>query len=370
MLMKTAYHRYSSGMSLIELMVAIAIGSLLMLGLASTFKNSSDTQREIERSGRLIENGRYAIDLLTTELHHAGYFGHFYAAVAAPGALPDPCEVSNLTNLTAAMSMPIQGYAAANLTTRPDIAATTCDDKGLFTNANLSPGSDIFVVRRASTAVFTGTPITNEVYIQANPRTMNILPGNSSATVPAMAANNTAQTMRKFPHDSTNTEPADTHKYQVHAYFVAPCSFGTGNNGVCTAADDTTPTLKRLELTSNGTSTIMRIVPLVEGVEYMKITYGIDTIPATINPATGFAGDGVPDVYTATPALTEWPLVVAARIYLLMRATEPSPGFVDTKQYAFPPTAITLGPFNDGFKRQVYSTEVRPMNLAGRREVP
>jgi type IV pilus assembly protein PilW len=360
----------ASGMSLIELMVAVAIGSLLMLGLATTFKNSSDTQREMERTGRLIENGRYATQLLTDDLHHAGYYGFYYEAVAAPAALPDPCETTSIPNLVTAMAMPIQGYAAANISSRPDISATSCDDKGLFTNANVSPGSDIFVIRRASTAVFSGTPITNEVYLQSNARTVSILRGNSSATVPAMAANNVAQTLRKFPHDTGDTTAADTYKYHNHVYFIAPCSFGTGTNDVCTTADDNIPTLKRLELTSTGTSTVMRIVPLVEGVEFMKVTYGIDTSPTDINLTTGFSGDGVPDAYIATPTAAQWPLVVAVRIYLLIRSTDPTPGHVDAKSYAFPPTGITLGPFNDQFKRHVYSTEVRPMNLAGRREIP
>jgi len=357
-------------MSLVELLVAIAIGSVLMLGLATTFKNSSDTSREMERSGRLIENGRYAIDLLANELRHAGYFGYYYAALAVPGSLPDPCEVGSMTNITSAMAMPIQGYSAANLTSRPDISATSCDNKGLFTTANVNAGSDIIVIRRASTAVFTGSPTTNEVYLQSNPRDAAILLGNSSATVPAMAANNSAQSMMKYPFNTASTEAADTRKYHTHVYFIAPCSFGSGTNEVCTAADDAIPTLKRLELTSNGTSTIMDVVPLVEGVEYMKITYGIDTSPATVNLTTGYAGDGVPDSYVATPSLAQWPLVVAVRIHLLIRSTGNTPGYVDTKQYTFPSTGVTLGAFNDAFKRHVYSTEVRPMNLAGRREVP
>jgi len=359
-----------TGLSLVELMVAVAIGSLLMLGLATTFKNSSDTQREMERTGRLMENGRYATQVLTDDLHHAGYYGFYYEAVAAPASLPDPCETGSTANMITAMAMPIQGYTAADLSSRPDISASTCDDKGLFVNANLSVGSDILVVRRASTALFTGTPATNEVYLQANSRTANILLGNNSATVPAQAADNTAQSLRKFPHDPASIDWADTSKYQTHVYFIAPCSFGSGTNGVCTTADDTIPTLKRLELTARSGTTVMRVVPLVEGIEFMKVTFGIDTSPVDINLTTGFAGDGVPDSYVTTPTAAQWPLVVSARIYLLVSATEPTVGHVDAKVYSFPPTAITLGPFNDPFKRHVYSTEVRPMNLAGRREIP
>lgn len=363
-------NRAQSGLSLIELMVAIAIGLMLMLGLTTTFKNSSDTQREIERSGRLIENGRYAVDLLGTELHHAGFFGYYYEPLAAPATAPDPCEITSLVNLQDALSMPMQGYAAPDLVTRPVISATSCDDKGLFTNANLSPGSDIFTIRRASTDVFTGNPTAQEVYIQANARAANILFGNASANVPVNAADNTAQTLKKHPHDTTSVDWADTHEYHVNTYFVAPCSFGSGADGQCAAGDDAIPTLKRLELSSVGGVREMSIVPLVEGVEYMKISYGIDTSPAAVHPVTGFAGDGVPDTYVATPTLAQWPQVVAVRLYLLISATEPTQGFTDTKTYSFPGLGINLGPFNDAFKRHVFSTEVRPMNLAGRREIP
>src|SRR5688500_11908647 len=108
-------YKLEAGMSLVELMVAVAIGSMLLLGLASTFKNSSDNQREMERSGRLIENGRYAIDVLTSDLHHAGFYGHYYENITTPAALPDPCETASTANMTTALAMPIQGYTAANL---------------------------------------------------------------------------------------------------------------------------------------------------------------------------------------------------------------------------------------------------------------
>jgi len=359
-----------AGMSLVELMVSIAVGSLLMMGLATTFKSSSDTHREMEKAGRLVENGRYAVNLIARELHHTGYYGYYYAPAATPAALPDPCETGDIDAITEAMAMPVQGYAAPDLTTRADITATSCDDKGLLTAANLRPGSDVFVTRRASTDVFTGAPVTNEIYLQSNPRTVRLLRGNSSAIVPDTAADNSAQTMRKYPHDTASTEWADTHKYHTHTYFVAPCSFGTGANAVCTVNDDPVPTLKRLELTSDGANTVMQIVPLVEGVEYMKLIYGIDTSPIAVNAVTGFAGDGIPDSYVAVPTLEQWPAVVAVRIFLLIRATDPTPGHSDSKQYSFAPAGITLGPFNDQFRRHVFTAEVRPMNLAGRREIP
>lgn len=380
------------GLSLIELMVALGIGSVLMLGLTTTFQNSSNTQRDMERTGRLIENGRYAIDLLSGDLRHAGFYGYYFASLATPGALPDPCEIADVAtgtpplatnNLATAMALPIQGYNAASLTVRPVISATSCVTQGLLVNANLKPGSDIVVVRRASTDVYTGTIASDDndkVYIQANPRTANLLLANIGSNVPTVAVDGSAPLM-KYPYDPSITTPADTYEYFVHVYFVAPCSFGTGANDICTNSDDEVPTLKRLELSTNGTSTKMKIVPLVEGVEYMKVEYGIDNSPATVSLVTGFAGDGIPDTYTATPTLAQWEQVVSVRVYTLIASTQETPNFTDTKQYIFPLAAgnLTITPTDDagttntdetGLKRHVYSTEVRPMNLGGRREIP
>src|SRR3972149_6360508 len=109
------------GMSLIELLVAIAIGSILMVGLLTVFSNSSRSHRELEKSSQLIENGRYAIDLLYEDLRHSGYYGHFFDLGTPPSTLPNPCETGSAADLLAATAMPIQGYKAASLTARPDI---------------------------------------------------------------------------------------------------------------------------------------------------------------------------------------------------------------------------------------------------------
>ncbi|MBI2994030.1 MAG: PilW family protein, partial [Gammaproteobacteria bacterium] len=168
--------------------------------------------------------------------------------------------------------------------------------------------------------------------------------------------------------DGDTSKCADTRKYHVHVYFVAPCSFGTGAQGVCQSGDDEVPTLKRLELGSDGSDTVMEIVPLVEGVEYMKVEYGIDNSPTDVNDATGLAGDGVPDTYKSSPSVAEWPLAVSARIHVLARNVTGTVEYSDAKTYQL--AGMTAGPFGDTFKRRLFSTEVRPMNLAGRREIP
>jgi len=356
---------YQQGLTLIELMVALAISSLLLLGLATVFFNSSRSYRELDRAGQMLENGRYALTLLSEDLRHAGFYGEFFN-IAFTTLSYDPCYSGNDDNVYEdTMKRPLQGYNAATIADTPDITTTSCG--GLLPDpANLSAGSDILVLRRAATTLSTGSAATDDIYLQTNGRQYAIHIGTSGATLPPAG-------ILKYPDSAAHTESANTRKYDVHVYFVAPCSIGN-DDGVCDGTEDEiylVPTLKRLELTSDGTNTKMEIVPLVEGIEYFQVEYGVDDTPNTINTTTNNYGDGLPDLYVSAPTAAQWPHVITVRIYLLARTIEPADtreNFVDDKIYQL--AGVNFDPPDKRFKRHVYGTEVRPINLAGRREIP
>jgi type IV pilus assembly protein PilW len=137
---------------------------------------------------------------------------------------------------------------------------------------------------------------------------------------------------------------------------------------VCQSGDDSIPTLKRLEM-GNVSSGTFTIVPLVEGIEQLKIDYGIDTT----------SGDGLPDVYGDPSAypdascddackVANWQNTLTARVYVLARNLDPTPRYTDSKTYQL--GSVTFGAYNDNYRRHVYSTLVRMMNPAGKRDVP
>jgi type IV pilus assembly protein PilW len=396
--MNNRLHKYR-GMSLIELMIAIAIGSLLMIGLVSTFQNSSETKRELERAGQLIENGRYAINLLSDDIRHAGFYGALFNIGDPLAAMPDPCVTTDLAALQAAMAMPIAGYNADTSTTpfsRPNISATTCGSGGLalLTNANLEPGSDILVIRRASTSLYkagdASSPADNIVDAKYNQEVF-LVANSLAGTLQQAATNNNLDTdawttARKYPHRPASTSPtkADTRKYDVHIYFIAPCSIGNGANGVCDGSEseaNSVPTLKRLELKAvdtNGDGTgdalTMEIIPLVEGVEYFKVEYGIDNSPTTINPLTRYTGDGIPDAFVLTPAaVQDWQAVVAVKVYIVARTLTQTRGYSDQKSFVIGTVSgstTTIAAAGDEFRRNSFTAEIRPTNMSGRREIP
>jgi type IV pilus assembly protein PilW len=170
----------------------------------------------------------------------------------------------------------------------------------------------------------------------------------------------------------------------VHIYFVAPCNNPSSGTLCDPNADGGSPipTLKRLELTASGGNPSFTTVNIAEGVEFLKLGYGIDDTPTTVNSDTGLIGDGSPDRYSLTPPLTDMSNIVSARIDMLVRNPEPSASFTDTKTYALgvdpvvntnpavtiPPTFFT--PAARMYRRHVYSAEIRVVNLGSRKEIP
>jgi len=165
-----------------------------------------------------------------------------------------------------------------------------------------------------------------------------------------------------WPHTMKDClTPAGRRRYVAHVYFVS------NDNG----AGASIPTLKRLELNGGGFTE----VALVEGIERLQIEYGIDT-----------DGDGSPDAYTADPTSyapagcagctpsANWSNVVTAKLHVLSRALDASPGYVNRKVYELGLDAagapLRAGPFNDGYRRHVYSAAVRIVNPSGRRDTP
>ena len=381
--MNRAIRSSHRGFSLIELMIALTIGLLLLSGLTAIFVSSSDVNREMRLTSQQIENGRYAIETLAQDLRMAGFYGHLHdtSAIPAPATIPpDPCE-SAVVEIRKNLRYAIQGYRGTiHATTRasdtaPDFSATACS--ALLTAANLSPGSDVVVIRRADTNALlpADTPELNVLYIQASAIDAEIQLGRSVATVAIGTDKNAKGSASVLSLTNNTATPAASpiRKFHTRVYFVAPCSVGSATSGACTgaASEDTIPTLKRLDFTGPGA---MTIVPLVEGIEYLKIEYGVDNLPNVVNVATQLIGDGTVDSYKEVPA--DWTTVVAAKVFLLARNTELTTGFTDDKTYALGvdatdnfTTPLQAGT-NARFKRHVYTAAVQLINVAGRREIP
>lgn len=341
--------RRQAGFSMVELMIAVALGLIILAALTTFFVQTSANRHEMERNTRQIENGRFAIDTVRDDVALAGFY-----ADLAPGAAPtwltnDACP-ANMAALGFALApaytapVPIFGYAlgaAAPAGCVPDIVA----------------GTDVLVVRRfnseqvtlaaARAATPSNYPANSQWYVQISECTVDEVsfPGQPFVIAAGSGA---------FPlHKLNCTTIADLWRLREQVYYVRNCSVTCPGDGI--------PTLVRRELEVSAGGVTMKVVPLVEGIERMHIDYGIDN-----------TGDGLPDVWSrcdaATPcAVADWVNVTAAKIYVLSRNLDPSPGHVDNKTYAMGLSGATVAT-NDGYKRHVYSAQINLPNRSGSRE--
>ncbi len=357
-----------AGLSLIELMVSITISLIILTGVAYVFVNTSDARRELERTSRQLENGRFAVEVMQDDLRLAGFFGELNVnsisattvpAAAVPAAVPDPCSTT-ASDWHQALHVHVQGYTAGAG------APSGC----LIAGLNILAGTDILVVRRTRTcaAGVSGCPAASGSSIPY------LVVGMCAAvaTTHEIVLGTAAPTLTK----KNCSTAASKRQYYVNIYYIST----DNGSGV------SVPTLKRLTFTpgtsaSTGVPANFTVDPLVEGIEQLHVEYGLDT-----------DGDGAPDVYVTDPnnyspppaaapdpcaaacQVSNWVDVVTTHVYLVSRALETTPGYTDAKTYPLGTVtgSVTYTPASSvaGFRRHGYSALVRITNPAGRRDTP
>lgn len=350
------------GLSLIELMISIAIGLLILSALATLFVNQSKTRTELDKSNRLIDNGRYALELLSENLRLAGFYGE--RELTALAVISDPCtsnfSTPNLTDLRDALGLHVAGYDA---TAASGVGATIASPPCGLNSAELKPGSDILVLRRAdATSIPAASAVSGTHYIQ-----LSNCKYDAATSVIGITASEF--NLRQRDCTSTSTLPAaNVRKFFVQTYFISP----NNNPG------DGIPTLKLKELDPAGTGVFI-ITPLVEGIEYLQVDYGIDgdnNADGVMDDINGDGAvsdgdrDGAADSYVTSCATAVcWSNIVSVRLNVIARNIETTSGYTSTDTYTLGLAGI-FGPFNDSYKRHVYTQVVRLVNPSSRRERP
>lgn len=135
------------GQSLIQVLVAVAIGMVLLLGVGQIFLGSNETYRSNDALARIQENGRFASEFLSYDLHHAGFLGCDAAEYPSVNNIIDLDRMSNeaASAVDPDLEDSIRGYTVEDDGSLP----AELVDLGLDTSGVL-PGTDVVVVRRAA----------------------------------------------------------------------------------------------------------------------------------------------------------------------------------------------------------------------------
>lgn len=288
--MKTIEATYKErGVSIVELMVAMAIGLVLMLVIASLYVANKRTFRTQDDQSRLQESSRAALDVLGYHIRLAGFVD----------VADDPARVNTMVDPN---NLPWLQKTDTNHT--KDMLATFFDADARYIGIKALMGCD--------------GPF--------NSVTSVALPWGCSGTGPNSIT--VAYQAQPTVLGGTAVRTANTYQDTLGAYNSA-----TGQGGDCGAQDvsgtaalpkgplainrfyiDTAT--NRLMCVGNGDPTKPR--PIAEGVEDMQIRYGI--IPTTVGaaPMDSFVGR-----YVTATNVTDWSRVLAVHVCLLIASPSP-----------------------------------------------
>jgi type IV pilus assembly protein PilW len=307
----------TAGLTLIEMMVTMLIGTFLMIGVISIFAQSRTTYRTNDTVQRMQENGRYTLATLQPDIRLARNWGMNNdpgtGAIVVQPAVAVTCPAGG--NITAWAISPANGIEATN---GAFPAGMTCPAFGA-----IRAGSDVLVVRHAGGD--TVAPANGVIQIQSTRAGGTVF--NNGAPPAAVACP---------PPPALAT--VCVYNWQTHLYYVST-----------TSSVGAVPSLRRKTLVGG----VFQDQELVPGVEDLQVQLGLDT-----------NGDNTVDQYinagTALPANSR---VLAAKIWLMFRGELAEVGYAAMPVAAYADRA-GFAP-NDRFRRALVSKTIVLRNARG-----
>jgi type IV pilus assembly protein PilW len=326
--------RRARGVTLIELMVAVAIGAFLMIGAMTVFMQSQTTFRVNQSVARLQENARFALAAIEPDIRMASFYGLSSRGVRINGR----AKINTPNN--AALWPGGVGGCGSNwaLDLENPIVATN----GAYlwpcppTVGGPEPGSDTVLIRRVNeNVVAAGALSNNTLYLQS----ARFQPGQIFAAnaVPAGYLATTSQTNALI----------------TRGYYIATQSGQLGLKG------QTIPSLHRKSLSSNPIGVIDE--EILAGVEDLQIELGIDTdIPDAPNRGAvdRYVNADDPILDPASPSYNPNVVILAVRIWLRVRAEDIENGFSDTTEYKYADVDFTPTAAQQPFRRLLVSKTI------------
>jgi type IV pilus assembly protein PilW len=310
--------RNQAGMTLVEVMVALAIGSFLMIGAVQVYNQSRQAFVINESIARVQETAQFAMDTIESDLRMASNWGLHSRGTAVEGrsligdanplGLPAPagCGADWALDLNRPVEGDNNGYALP------------CGPTG-----GAQGQSDTITTRRATVA--------------AQPLQAGVLQVQSTRIQGQLFADG------NIPGGFTAAD-SETHNLLVSSYYVAASS--NLIPGV--------PTLRRQTLVGGAGGPAIADQEVAPGVENIQLQLGVDvdednTVDRYVNP-----GDAILDPLDANfiPGIR----VITARIWMVVRGVTQEVGLQDNVNYA--PGDVNLGQYGDQFRRMQVSKTI------------
>ncbi|MEW5008717.1 MAG: PilW family protein [Cycloclasticus sp.] len=307
-----------SGVTLVELMIALVLGLIIAAGLSQIFVSSQKTYRITEEQSRLQESARFGFEFITRGFREAGYSG---------------CRAIERLNIQVIANAPTPSYNANNIVSGSEATSSTLWSPALNSDIedDVIAGTDTLSIQKAGSCGGTliepsnSTPSAAQFKIFA-PNSCNIQQGDVLMLTDCEHAhifrvtnnpNNNAPS-QTIAHAANMNSSAKFCRNQGAAVAVGNC--GTGNEKIY-GSDAELLTFSSLTYyigTGAGGRNALFVydgtasskTELVEGVEDMQITYGVDADE----------NDIVDNYQTAETVNTagNWDKVISAEISVLL----------------------------------------------------
>lgn len=316
------------GLSLVELLVATALGLLLTAGMAGLYLEYKRHYFNDEQLARLQENGRYATRLLSRELAMAGFFaGSLSTGEVSTVPVGADCNADGWALDVSSPLEVVDDYSSPG-----GIASTAGTPLDCLEGDHIASGTDMLGIKRtAALASLDGGVAAPDLAASSSERWfLRVEPGGipewrriRPVDLISLAGSGDAaqwwQAAAKIFYVRRYSDPDDT--------------------------GDGLPTLCMEVLVSDAMTTRC----LVEGVENLQLELGVDS-----------DGDGVANRFRAAPSREDMDRVVAARFYLLLRSPLPVTGYRNDRSYRLGDLLVPARA--DGFLRRVFSATVHLRN--------
>jgi type IV pilus assembly protein PilW len=342
--------RQNKGFSLIELMVAILLSTILIGGAVSLYVVSKDSYVEVEQAAAVAENARFTMQVLNRSLRHVAFFG--------PVGFLTGDEIDTTAIAGTTIVGDCTGQAAALSTTNLLFGLDLDDDTetafGCIDDARA--GTDVLVVK-----FLQPSPVYDEDPAIANPVFDGVLDFPPTPGIDAQSyyvAANGERAVAFFggsPDDIPDVGPGELYAgavafpYAFNLFYVRE----DPGSGI--------PKLSRKTLEWNGTAMQVVTEDLVEGVENLQFLFGEDTDAVP---------DGIPNAFVNATNVTDWNNVVTARAFAVTRSLSADADFIDNRTYAVgdtswtPTCSVVLATgFNEcQFRRLLVQTDINLRN--------
>ena len=309
--------RQQRGLSLVELLVAIAIGAVLIFGATQAYVDSRNAYTVNESVSRMQETARYAMSVLEPDIRMANYWGLLKGAEPITNKASKTDPVASFAGGAATDCGNNFGVDLENGIEGTDASYPTTAPKCKPFNDNRMPTSDTITVRRAS-RIPSSSPTAVGPLRVCSTHTNGTLA--TSSTPPLCAAALTAD---------ANDPIALMSDLIVNLYYVDNDSDGSGTTG------NGIPSLRRQWL--NPATKEFKDQEIIRNVEDLQVQFGVDRtggFGTGRGAATQYleAGTDLTNLLTST---TKPAQIVSVRIWLLVRADTPEVGFTDTRVYTY-----------------------------------